>query len=113
MGFVERVGCKGTHFVEDFVCNFFADTVSNTADAFHNIVGETYAIWPARFTMEDLPVNDDKLCLATLNDFANGKWKSKKWVNDYCMVSFGDLEEIELVIKTNIPDGSSRPRDTS
>ena len=74
-------------------------TLRNTADVFHNIAGEIYAIWPARFTIEDLPVDDDNKRLATLNDFANDKWKSKKWVKDYCMVSFGDLEDIKLIVK--------------
>ncbi len=76
-------------------------TLRNTADAFHNIAGEIYAIWPARFTLEDLPIDNNDVRLAKLQEFANGKWKSKKWVLDYCMVSFGDLGKIELVIKSN------------
>ncbi|MBE6411178.1 MAG: hypothetical protein E7036_01315 [Opitutales bacterium] len=74
-------------------------TLRNIMDALHNVRGEIYSIWPPMFFIEDLPRPNPEKQLETLQAFADGKWQSKRWIKDYCQVSFGDTEGIELVIK--------------
>ena len=74
-------------------------TLRNLMDAPHNIMGEIYSIWPQYFLIQDLPRVDTNKTFEYLKNFADGSWESKTWVKDYCQVSFGDTEGIELVIK--------------
>ena len=40
-----------------------------------------------------------KASLEPLQKFADGSWKSKKWLMDYCQVSFGDIGKVSLITK--------------
>ena len=85
-------------------------SLRNIMDAPHNVIGDIYSIWPNMFYIMDLPSrkcdyqngkNKDavKASLEPLQKFADGSWKSKKWLMDYCQVSFGDIGKVSLITK--------------
>lgn len=74
----------------------FYATMRNLMDALHNIQGDIHFIWPRYFFIEDRNRRDS---MKTLKQFANGEWKSKTWIWDYCLVAFANPEKIELVKK--------------
>ena len=75
-------------------------TLRNIMDVLHNKIGELYSVWPNRFYIEDIsPLEGADKMFEKLNGFADGSWKSKLWISDYCQASFGNLEKVELLTK--------------